>query len=629
MDARFGPWQRLRTFQERMLGGDAAALPVPRTTGGERRAPGSTRKSLNETPFAGFYLDEVAVPANRFRIPPREMEEMLPQQLLMLDTAAGAMADAGLGREGNERTGVFIGIALDLNSTNFSFRWSMAERAAGWSKELGLDLNPEELEAWTASLRDAAGPPLTANRTMGALGSIVASRIAREFRIGGPSFTLSSEESSGMRALETAVRLLQTGEIDRAVVGAVDLAGDLRAVLGHHAARPLSRSGHARPFDEAADGSIVGEGAAAVVLKRLEDAERDGDRIYAVIKGIGNAGGATVVSRPCRIPSALDRAYGEAGVDPATIGYVEAHGSGHPPEDRMEAAALAGFFAPRADDSAAPARSCAVSSVAADIGHCGAASGLASLVRGCLALYQEIIPSCRSGDNPLPELSERSSLSAAHAPLLAPQPQRRASPGRRQRLRRRRHLQPCGAGRVGTVPPRAELERIAPLGLGAEFLFTVTGDTARGTDAGARPAAWPAAPDQTPTWAPFAGTGTAGTTRPDTKPLALVLLAQERGGTARPAGTGGHVVAAADAGTDYLLPPSLRDRIFFTPRPLGTQAKDRLCLSRFGQPLRRDGDRAVGRWPEVFRRQDAENLFLRQPVPAGAVLERRPPGHHR
>ena len=120
---------------------------------------------------------------------------------------------------------------------------------------------------------------------MGALGNIVASRIAREFRCGGPSFTLSSEESSGIRALATAVRLLQQGEIDRAVVGAVDLAGDLRAVLGQHADRPFSPSGAARPLTADADGTIIGEGAAAVVLKRLEDARADGDRIYAVIRG--------------------------------------------------------------------------------------------------------------------------------------------------------------------------------------------------------------------------------------------------------------------------------------------------------------------------------------------------------
>ncbi|MFH1020776.1 MAG: polyketide synthase, partial [Pseudomonadota bacterium] len=292
MDASFGPWQSLQAYQERVLGGDTVTEATPpRNWWGAQGSAWFSRDGLDRIPFNGFYLDEFKIVAEQFRIPPLEMEEMLPQQLLMLQTAAGAMADAGLDREGNLQTGVFIGIALDLGSTNFSFRWSLAEKAAAWNKELTLNLSPEELAAWTLELRDAAGPPLTANRTMGALGSVVASRIAREFRVGGPSFTLSNEEGSGIRALETAVRLLQCGEIERALVGAVDLAGDLRAVLGHHAGRPFSSSGKGIPFDERADGSTVGEGAAAVVLKRLDDARRDGDRIYAVIQGIGDAGG--------------------------------------------------------------------------------------------------------------------------------------------------------------------------------------------------------------------------------------------------------------------------------------------------------------------------------------------------
>ena len=215
-----------------------------------------------------------------------------PQQLLMLDVAADAMADAGLGEPTHERvdTGVFIGIGLDLNTTQFRFRWKLLDEARRWASELELDLDGPSLAAWTAQLRDAAGPPLTANRTMGALGGIVASRVARAFHVGGPSFTISNEEASGLRALEVGVRALQRGELNVALVGAVDLAGDVRAVLGQEAAWT--------DFDPAADPSpVIGEGAAAVVLKRYDDAIRDGDRIYAVIREIGSrltpaAGGA-------------------------------------------------------------------------------------------------------------------------------------------------------------------------------------------------------------------------------------------------------------------------------------------------------------------------------------------------
>jgi len=183
----------------------------------------------------GHYIDKIAIPASRFRIPPKEMEDMLPQQALILQSADAALSDARLGREEDMQCGVFIGLSLDLNTTNFTLRWAMAEKAREWAEQLGLDLSAEEMEEWIRSLRDASSTPLTANRTMGALGSIAASRIAREFRIGGPAFTISAEENSGVRALEAAIRALQQGEIDRALAGGVDLAADVRTVLGNTA----------------------------------------------------------------------------------------------------------------------------------------------------------------------------------------------------------------------------------------------------------------------------------------------------------------------------------------------------------------------------------------------------------
>ena len=166
-------------------------------------------------------------------------------------------------------------------------RWP-SRRKRGRAK-LDLQLSETELEEWVEGLREAAGPALSANRVMGALGSVAASRIARELRMGGSSYAVSSEENSGMHALEAAVRSLQRGDLDAALAGAVDLAGDVRAVLGRHALRPYSASDRARPFDQEGDGALVGEGATALVLKRLEDALRDGDRVYAVIRGVASS----------------------------------------------------------------------------------------------------------------------------------------------------------------------------------------------------------------------------------------------------------------------------------------------------------------------------------------------------
>jgi acyl transferase domain-containing protein/3-hydroxymyristoyl/3-hydroxydecanoyl-(acyl carrier protein) dehydratase len=299
LDARFGPWRSLRAFQERVLGGDASRQPqVPGNWWGVAESVWFREQGLADTPFAGFFLDELHVDPEEFRIPPRELQEMLPQQLLMLQVAAAAMRRGNLREEQRQRTGVFIGLGLDLNTTNFHFRWSVLAQGK--------------------TVADAAGPPLSANRTMGALGSIVASRIAREFHLGGPSFTVSSEESSGLSALAVAVRALRRGDIDQAVVGAVDLAGDVRSVLTTHR-QPL-----------------IGEGAAAVLLKRLDDALRDGDHIRAVIKGVEASSGGSI---------------GELIADPETIGGAEA-----------------------------------------DIGHAGAASSLASFVKACLCLDRRVLP---------------------------------------------------------------------------------------------------------------------------------------------------------------------------------------------------------------------------------------------
>ncbi|MBN9524517.1 type I polyketide synthase, partial [bacterium] len=178
MSAHFGPWADLRAFQERVLGGTPAA-PAPKANGW----------ALATEPCPpGFSIDELAIPIDRFRVPPKELEDALPQQLVMLQMAAAALDDAGRGRfeppaDGDPNTAVFVGLGLDPNTTNYHLRW--AELARGGDA-------------------DRASQPLTANRVMGALGSIAASRIARTFHFGGPSHTVCSEEASAARAVELA-----------------------------------------------------------------------------------------------------------------------------------------------------------------------------------------------------------------------------------------------------------------------------------------------------------------------------------------------------------------------------------------------------------------------------------------
>ena len=362
MDAHFGSLESLETFSSQVLGDERRDPQENSLWWGVQESSWFKNSGGQATDFKGHFIGELSLPLDRFRIPPVELEDMLPQQSLMLTVAKGAMDDAGLGTEEKLSTGVFVGIGLDLSTTNFNFRWSVLA-----SEESAPD-----------ALAEAAGPPLTANRTMGALGGIVASRLAREFRIGGSSFTLSSEETSGFKALEAAVRALTTGSVDQALVGAVDLAGDVRAVLAAHNARPDGQRG----------APLLGEGAAAFILKRLEDAEADGNRIYAVIKGMGSATGGgveTTVPTVRAYESALNRAYEESGIDPSTVSYIETHGSGIPCEDSAEKSALNNHFAALSERPA-------TGSVKEAIGHAGAASGMASLAKTALALYNRILP---------------------------------------------------------------------------------------------------------------------------------------------------------------------------------------------------------------------------------------------
>ncbi len=584
MAAHFGPWKTLRDFQKRIFGGDNSLSPTsPLHWWGVPDSAWFREQGFDARSFAGWYVGrEATVQADRFRIPPREMQETLPQQLLMLQVASEALDASGLTEESRPNTGVFIGLGLDLNTTNFHFRWSLA---------------PE--------LRDAAGPPLTASRTMGSLGSIAASRIAREFHLGGPSFTFSSSENSGLHALEAAVRALQQHEIRQAVVGAVDLAGDVRAVLATHSHRPFSPSGRARPFDADADGALPGEGAAAVILKRLDDAVRDGDTIHAVIKGIGSAGGGRADAETLdatAYQSALERAYDEAGVDPASICFVEAHGSGHPAEDRAEAQALAAFFG-----SHPPA----LGSTKADIGHTGAAAGLASLVKVCLCLdHQNPAANAESLEGASGVGIRVGTFSvAAHPAILAAQPRRRAAPRGNQLCQRGRQLRSCrprsvGAGRLrrSSRPPapagNARRSLVCPRRPGrsrlTEGLDRLRGHMGSLPDVSLEALArgWYEKNPLSPAL-----------------PWAVALVARDRPELIEQI----EVVQRGlrdDPTRPLSLRPAFRDRVFYAPVPLGRTGRVAFVFPGSGNDFPGMGRDIAVRWPEVPRRQDAENNYL-------------------
>ena len=390
MAAAFGPLTSLRAFQETVLKGESIITKRP-----EGRWNGCdvvAETYLENRAAWGGFMDELSLDLQEFRIPPNEIPDILIQHLLMLKVSMDAMKDAGLPlRQERPRMGTFIGIDFDFEATDFHLRWNLNNQVQEWKKQGRPDLeliDEENTAQWLASLKDAFRPPLTNSRTLGALGGIIASRIAREFRFGGPSYVVSNDAASGLKALEIGVRSLQQHEIDAVLVGAVDLFGDVRSVIVSNQIRSFTQKHDIRPFDTSADGTLPGEGAAAVVIKRLDQAITDNDRIYCVIKGIGKAGGSNAKNdSPSKeaVVLSLRRAFQDAGISPSSVSFVETHGSGNPIEDQIESEALLEVF-----KGQTPV--CAVGSVKPNIGHTGAAAGLASLVKTSLCLYQEIIP---------------------------------------------------------------------------------------------------------------------------------------------------------------------------------------------------------------------------------------------
>ena len=311
-----------------------------------------------------------------FRISPIEAQLLDPQQRLMLETSWRALEDAGIDpdRLAGTRTGVYAGIS------NNEYRGLVAEAI--------------ETSEPAASLYSVTGTSF--NTAIG--------RVAYALGLQGPAIALDTACSSSLVAVHQAVVGLQRGEADLALAGGVHaiLSGrlfEMRAIAGM-----LSPNGRCATFDAAADGYVRGEGCGILVLKRLEEAESDGDRIWAVIRGSalnqdGASAGLTVPNGEAQelvIAEALRR----AAVTPAQVDYLEAHGTGTPVGDPIELRAVANTFGP----DRAPTQPLLVGSVKTNMGHLEAAAGVAGLIKVALAMHRGVIPRHRNFETPSPEI---------------------------------------------------------------------------------------------------------------------------------------------------------------------------------------------------------------------------------
>ncbi|MEU7133248.1 SDR family oxidoreductase [Streptomyces sp. NPDC046261] len=388
----------MAAFWANVLSGADAVTEVP----ADRWDPALHHGAATVSKWGGF-LPRIPFDPLRYGIPPASLGSTEPVQLLALEAARRALDDAGYGDGGRGDSGR----PFDRSRASVIFG---AESGGELSHAYTLRaVLPSYYGTVPPGLAEQLPTP-TADSFPGILANVVSGRIARHFDLGGANYTVDAACASSLAAVDSACKELVTGSSDLVLCGGADLHNGITDYALFSSVQALSPTGRCRPFDAAADGTVLGEGVACVVLKRLADAERDGDRVYAVIKGVGSSsdGRSSSLTAPCPQGqrAALERAYRSAGVSPADVGLVEAHGTGTVVGDRTEMATLDEVF------TAAGARpeSCALGSVKAQIGHTKCAAGLAGLVKTALALYTGVTPptarlerpgpSWREGDSP-------------------------------------------------------------------------------------------------------------------------------------------------------------------------------------------------------------------------------------
>ena len=353
----------------------------------------------------GGFLSAYPFDPMEFGIPPSTIEATDTSQLLGLVVAKQALADAGYTQAhaswNRDKTSVILGVTgtlelvIPLGARLGHPHWKKALREAG--------IADDKVEQISARIADAYVPWQEASFP-GLLGNVVAGRIANRLDLGGTNCVVDAACASSLSALHLATLELESKRAEMVVTGGVDTFNDIFMYMCFSKTPALSPTGDAKPFDESADGTILGEGIGMVVLKRLEDAERDGDRVYCVIRGIGSSSDGKSKSiyapRSEGQSKALRNAYAAAEVSPRTIELVEAHGTGTKVGDVAEVDALKAVYR----EARADGTWCALGSIKSQIGHTKAAAGAAGLIKAALALHHKVLPPTLKVKKPNPKL---------------------------------------------------------------------------------------------------------------------------------------------------------------------------------------------------------------------------------
>ncbi len=366
----------------------------------------------------GFIGETLEFDPLRWGLMPIAARGSEPDQLLSLETAAAALTDAGYdGRDPpRERTGVILGRGGYVNQVAMSL--IQAVRTAEEIVRSARALLPDLTDAQAAEIKrryqgqiEGLGP----DTIIGLVPNLAASRIANRLDLHGPAYVVDAACASSLLAVDQACAELASGRCDLVLAGGVHLVQDAAFWAVFTQLGALSRSQRIRPFHRESDGLLIGEGAGMMALKRLSDAERDDDRVYAVIRGTGvsSDGRASSVMNPSADSQvlSLERAWQRAGLDPrerGSVGLVEAHGTATPNGDAAELATLARVFGPPDGSPTA-----GLGSVKSMIGHAMPAAGMAGMIKAALAVHYGILPPTLHCEDPHPDV-ERTRFRLVH-----------------------------------------------------------------------------------------------------------------------------------------------------------------------------------------------------------------------
>ncbi|MFE3258678.1 beta-ketoacyl synthase N-terminal-like domain-containing protein [Nocardia sp. NPDC059091] len=353
----------------------------------------------------GAFLPDVDFDPLEFGLPPNQLEVTSTMQTLSLGVARDLLADAGATGSSwydPARTGVVLGTTGPVPLMH-----PLAARlSTPVLKEAARSVGLSDGDADAIADRFvAAFAPWEENSFPGLLANVVAGRVANRLGLGGMNCTVDAACAASLAAIRTAIAELRDGRADLMITGGVDTENTIFIYMCFSKVGALSHGGRISPFGAGADGTLLGEGISMLALRRLEDARRDGNRIYAVIRGLGSSsdGRAKSIYAPVAKGQrvALDRAYADADCSPADVELIEAHATGTAVGDKTELTALKGLLS----EATPEARFAALGSVKSQIGHTKGAAGTASVMKLALALHQKVLPGTINVDAPNAEIA--------------------------------------------------------------------------------------------------------------------------------------------------------------------------------------------------------------------------------